>query len=439
MEKNYVLDTNVLLHDPQSIFKFEDNDVLIPIYVIEEIDTFKRDSTERGRNARAVVRNLDALREEGGCLSDGVPVGDGGTLRVHVPDKKPILAIALNPASGDHAILQTALDLRDANQSKKTIFVTMDVSLRIRADALGLITEPYENQAVDPDSLASNIEEIIVSQAGIESFFKQGLLEPEDQRAYTANASIMLRGPGPNDRTGLARYDSKKKAFRPLITPREGIAGIRPRNREQAFALDLLLDDSVQLVTLLGMAGTGKTLLALAAGLSRVVEDGAYSRLLISRPIMPMGRDIGFLPGDVDEKMGPWMQPLYDNLEYLLVAGGNRRRGFRGFEELLDSGQIQVEPLTYIRGRSLPQQFVIVDEAQNLTPHEVKTVVTRCGEGTKIVLTGDPYQIDNPYVDATSNGLSVVADRLKNESIAGHIHLTKGERSELSNIAASKL
>jgi PhoH-like ATPase len=439
MKKNYVLDTNVLLHDPQSIFKFEDNDLLIPIYVIEEIDTFKRDAGERGRNARAVVRNLDSLREVGGCLSDGVPVGEGGTLRVHVPDKRPILSIALNPSSGDHAILQTALDLRDASPEKPTIFVTMDVSLRIRADALGLETQAYENQSVDPGTLESAITELIVSQKELETFFKAGFLEPEGEVTVPANASVMLRGPGPQDRTGLARYDAKRNRFRALITPREGVAGIRPRNREQSFALDLLLDDTIQLVTLLGMAGTGKTLLALAAGLSRTVEDGAYSRLLISRPVMPMGRDIGFLPGDIDEKLGPWMQPLYDNLEFLLIAGGGKRRGFRGFEELLDSGQIQVEPLTYIRGRSLPQQFVIVDEAQNLTPHEVKTVVTRCGEGTKIVLTGDPYQIDNPYVDENSNGLSVLADRLKNESIAGHIQLTKGERSELSNLAASKL
>lgn len=439
MKKNYVLDTNVLLHDPQSIFKFEDNDLLIPIYVIEEIDTFKRDSGERGRNARTVVRNLDALREEGGCLSDGVPVGEGGTLRVHVPERKPVLSIALNPSSGDHAILQTALDLRDASPDRPTIFVTMDVSLRIRADALGLQTEGYENQTVDPGDLESAISEIVVSEKDLETFFKTGALEPEEPVSLPANSSVMLRGPGPHDRTGLARYDAKRGRYRALITPREGVAGIRPRNREQSFALDMLLDDSIQLVTLLGMAGTGKTLLALAAGLSRVVEDGAYSRLLISRPVMPMGRDIGFLPGDVDEKLGPWMQPLYDNLEFLLIAGGSKRRGYRGFEDLLDSGQIQVEPLTYIRGRSLPQQFVIVDEAQNLTPHEVKTVVTRCGEGTKIVLTGDPYQIDNPYVDATSNGLSVLADRLKNETIAGHIQLTKGERSELSNLAASKL
>lgn len=437
MKKTYILDTNVLLHDPQCIYKFEDNDLLIPIYVIEEIDQFKRDAGERGRNARAVVRNLDSLRESGGCLSDAVPVGEGGSLRVHVPTKRPTLAIALNPQSGDHAILQTAIDVRDANPDKRTIFVTMDVSLRIRADALGVETQAYENQTVDLDSLRSDVIEMTVLQEQIDSFFRDGRLAVEAD--LPANASVMLRGPGIHDRTGLGRYDKPQKTVRSLITPREGVAGIRPRNREQAFALDLLLDDNVKLVTLLGMAGTGKTLLALAAGLSRVVEEGAFTKLLISRPVMPLGRDIGFLPGDVEEKLGPWMQPLYDNLEYLLVASGGKRRGMRGFEDLLDSGQIQVEPLTYIRGRSLPQQFVIVDEAQNLTPHEVKTVVTRCGEGTKIVLTGDPFQIDNPYVDATSNGLSVACDRLKNEHLVGHVHLTKGERSELSNLAANRL
>ncbi|OQX69412.1 MAG: phosphate starvation-inducible protein PhoH [Sorangiineae bacterium NIC37A_2] len=438
MKKNYVLDTNVLLHDPQCIYKFEDNDLYVPIYVIEEIDTFKRDTGERGRNARSVVRNLDALREGGGTLAAGVPVGDGGSLRVYVPDKKSVLAVALKPSAGDNAILQAALDIRDAAAGKKTVFVTMDVSLRIRADALGLETEAYENQTVDPDRLKSGITELSVSPEELQRFFKEGRLEIPN-RDIPANGSVMLCELGLQDRTGLGRFDPKQGAVRQLITPREGIAGIRPRNREQAFALDLLLDDSVKLVTLIGSAGTGKTLLALAAGLSRVVEGGAFTRLLISRPVMPLGRDLGYLPGDVDEKLGPWMQPLYDNLEYLLVAGGGKRRGFRGFEELLDSGQIQVEPLTYIRGRSLPAQFVIVDEAQNLTPHEVKTVVTRCGEGTKIVLTGDPYQIDNPYVDATSNGLSLIADRLRDETIAGHVLLTKGERSELSNLAASKL
>ena len=214
--------------------------------------------------------------------------------------------------------------------------------------------------------------------------------------------------------------------------------GIRPRNKEQSFALDLLMDDAVQLVTIMGKAGTGKTLLALAAGLSRTVQDGTYARLLISRPIMPMGRDLGFLPGDIEEKLNPWMQPLYDNLDFLMVAGG-KRRSMRGLDQLVEKGLLQIEPLTYIRGRSLPQQYVIVDEAQNLTPHEVKTVVTRCGEGTKIVLTGDPYQIDNPYVDSATNGLSVTADRLQGEAMVGHILLTRGERSALSNVAANKL
>lgn len=437
MKKNYVLDTNVLLHDPQSIFKFEDNDLFLPIYVIEEIDQFKRDASERGRNARTVVRLLDGLREQGGSLSDGVPTADGGSLRVYVPPKKTTLSIALNPGSGDHAILQTAIELRDAYPDRPTIFVTMDVSLRIRADALGLTSQGYENQKVDVEALDPGIAELSVGRAELERFFSEGRLEPKEPHQLSANVSVMLRGP--NDRTGLGRYDAGKRVVRSLLTPREGIVGIRPRNREQAFAMDLLLDDTVRLVTLLGMAGTGKTLLALAAGLHRVVEEGAYSRLLVSRPIVPLGRDIGFLPGDVDEKLGPWMQPIYDNLEYLLVGGGARRRGLRGFEELLDSGQLQVEPLTYIRGRSLPQQFVIVDEAQNLTPHEVKTVITRCGEGTKIILTGDPFQIDNPYVDASSNGLTVVADRLQGDPLVGHILLTKGERSPLSNLAASKL
>jgi PhoH-like ATPase len=250
----------------------------------------------------------------------------------------------------------------------------------------------------------------------------------------------MLRDDGAKPRTALGRFHVDKGEIKALRLPRDPVAGIKPRNREQAFALDLLLDDSIRAVTLIGKAGTGKTLLALAAGVKRTIEEGAYARLLVSRPVMPLGKDIGFLPGDLEQKLNPWMQPIYDNLEFLLVAGGARsRRGGRGFDDLFATGQLQVEPLTYIRGRSLPQQYVIVDEAQNLTPHEVKTIITRCGEGTKIVLTGDPFQIDNPYVDASTNGLSVSADRLRGERMVGHIVLSKGERSELANIAANKL
>jgi PhoH-like ATPase len=439
MKKNYVLDTNVLLHDPHAIHKFEDNDLILPIYVIEEIDQFKRESNERGRNARTVVRLLDEKRN-GGSLSRGVPMGDGGSLRVHVPERRPELAIALDPKSTDHAILATALEVRDGTPERPTVFVTMDVNLRIRADALGLKAEAYENQAVDAERLETGIVELALGVADLDRFFEGGVLPPPPNAGLYANVCVMLRDDGPKPRTALGRFHVDKGEIRALKLPRDPIVGIKPRNREQAFALDLLLDDSVRAVTLIGKAGTGKTLLALAAGVKRTIEEGAYARLLVSRPVMPLGRDIGFLPGDLEQKLNPWMQPVFDNLEFLLVAGGSRRaRQGRGFEDLFASGQLQVEPLTYIRGRSLPQQYVIVDEAQNLTPHEVKTIITRCGEGTKIVLTGDPFQIDNPYVDASTNGLSVSADRLRGEKLVGHIVLSKGERSELANIAANKL
>jgi len=439
MKKNYVLDTNVLLHDPYAILKFEDNDLILPIYVLEEIDGFKRDATERGRNARTVSRLLDSYRNSGGSLAKGVKIGEGGSLRVYVPARRKELSIALNPSSADHAILQTAVEVRDAEPDRPTIFVTMDVNLRIRGDALGLATEAYENQSVDIEQLDTGIVEIAVGAADFDRFNETGALAPPGGDKLHANVSVLLKDDSPRPRTALGRHHPDKHEIRKLQELREGIMGIRPRNKEQSFALDLLTDDSVRLVTVVGKAGTGKTLLALAAGLKRTVDDGAYSRLLVSRPVMPMGRDLGFLPGSIEEKLDPWMQPIFDNLEFLLMAGGAKRRGIRGFDELFENGQLQVEPLTYIRGRSLPQQYVIVDEAQNLTPHEVKTIITRCGEGSKIVLTGDPYQIDNPYVDSASNGLAVTAERLRGEALVGHILLSKGERSELANIAANKL
>lgn len=438
MKKNYVVDSNVLVHDPQALFRFEDNDVIVPIYVLEEIDRFKRDTTERGRNAREVTRTLDAMREQHGSLKQPIPIGDGGTLCVYVPEKRQRLEVALDPSSGDNAIIQTAIEIRDERADKPTIFVTMDVNLRIRADALGLVTQSYENQSVEPEQLDSGVVELDVADDAFEEFFKKGQLEIEDDRLYP-NVCVMLRPLANGQRTALARYDATTRSVKKLLTPREGVMGLRARNREQSFALDLLLDPAVRLVTLLGTAGTGKTLLALAAGMSLTVMDGTYSRLLVSRPVVPLGRDLGFLPGDIQEKMTPWMKPIFDNLEFLLLGAGGRRRGIPDIDALLRGGQIEIEPLTYIRGRSLPQQYVIVDEAQNLTPHEVKTVITRCGEGTKIVLTGDAFQIDNPYVDSATNGLTVVADRLRGEPLTGHILLRRGERSELANLAAKKL
>jgi len=449
MKKNYVLDTNILLHDPHAIFRFDDNNVIIPIYVIEEVDQFKREGSERGRNARQVVRLLDELREQGGSLSKGVGIKSGGILTVSVPSKRPELPSAIDKAAMDNAILQTAFDIREQDGGRPTVFVTMDTNLRIRADALGMVAETYENQRVEPDRLETGVTDLDVSADDIDTFFQEGRLAPpapppgDKERGgganghLTANIAVLLRDRANASHTALGRYDATKKEIVALRTPREGVVGIRPRNKEQSHALDLLLDENIRLVTLVGKAGTGKTLLALAAGLKRTVEDGMYTRMLVSRPVMPLGRDIGFLPGDVDEKLNPWMQPIFDNLEFLFSSGA--RKGPRAYAELLESGQLQVEPLTYIRGRSLPQQYIIVDEAQNLTPHEVKTIITRSGDGTKIVLTGDPQQIDNPYVDSASNGLAVAADRFRGEKVAAHIVLTRGERSELAELAANLL
>ncbi|MBV9949975.1 MAG: PhoH family protein, partial [Myxococcales bacterium] len=426
MKKNYVLDTNVLLHDPHAIFRFEDNNVIIPIYAIEEVDQFKREGSERGRNARAIARLLDELRDRGGALSKGVALESGGTLRVAVPSKRLELPSAIDHTAMDQAILQTAFDIRENDGGRPTVFVTMDTNLRIRADALGMVAQTYENQRVEIDRLTSGMIELDVDGDEIDTFFRDGRVALRDL-SPSPNTCLLLRDRTNPSHTALGRYDANKKAIVSLRVPREGVMGVRPRNKEQSFAIDLLLDETIRLVTLVGKAGTGKTLLALAAGLKRTMEDGAYTRMLVSRPVMPLGRDIGFLPGDVDEKLNPWMQPIFDNLEFLFSAG--TRKGPRVYAELLESGQIQVEPLTYIRGRSLPQQFIIVDEAQNLTPHEVKTIITRSGDGTKIVLTGDPGQIDNPYVDSASNGLTVAAERFRGEKLAAHVVLAKGERS----------
>lgn len=446
MKKNYVLDTNVLIYDPQAIHKFEDNDVIIPIFVIEEIDQFKREGTERGRNARTICRLLDELRERG-KLANGVPLDSGGTLRVAVPHNRPELASALDKTAQDQAILQTAIDVMQHDPSRPTVFVTMDTNLRIRADALDIHTENYENQRVNPEQLDHDIVEIELDPEQIDSFFHEGNIAPPVDMKLAANACVLLRDRKAPSHTALGRYHADKQLVLPLRVPASGVMGLRPRNKEQTFALELLLDNSIRLVTVLGKAGTGKTLLALAAGLKRTVDDEVYSRLLVSRPIIPLGRDLGYLPGSIDEKLNPWMQPIFDNLEQLFQNGGKdsarkgeaKKDGARSFTDLLERGQLQVEPLTYIRGRSLPHQYLIVDEAQNLTPHEVKTIITRCGEGTKIVLTGDPFQIDNPYVDSTTNGLSVAAHRFKGQAIAGHVVLSKGERSELAEVAANLL
>jgi PhoH-like ATPase len=435
--KNLVLDTNVLLHDPRAIYNFQDNHVIIPIYVIEEIDGFKKELSERGRNAREVARHLDRLRE-GGRLSDGVKIGEnGGVLRVAIgkramPDPLRTAQIA------DNFILAVALEVRDAEPDVRTSLVTKDVNLRIRGDALGLDTADYDSEKIDIQELYSGTAELEVSAKQIDAFYADGALAVDGAELYS-NQYLLLRNAENHAQTALARWDAVAKKAIPIKKLREGVWGIRPRNKEQHYALDLLLNDDIKLVTLVGKAGTGKTLAALAAGLQKVVEENVFQKLLVSRPIFPLGRDIGYLPGDIEEKLNPWMQPIYDNVEMLLGLNKTDKKDGRNYAELIDLGYIEIEPLTYIRGRSIPNQYMIVDEAQNLTPHEVKTIITRVGDGTKMVLTGDPYQIDNPYVDAANNGLTTVVERFKNEAIAGHVTLTKGERSILAEIASNLL
>lgn len=440
MIKKFILDTNVLLHDPQAYLKFQDNDVYIPITVIEEIDTFKKDLNEIGRNARQVSRMLDKLRTNG-RLTDGIALENGGTLTVVLLSRDQVenLPPELQIDRADNKILSVALGLKKEFDCQ-IIFVTKDTNLRIKADALGLVAQDYENDKVSIDELYTGTCERIVAANVVDYFYGQGFLDEDEETTLLPNQCITLVDEGNLSHTALARYDAVMKRLQPLVKiPKEGIWGLQARNREQQFALDLLLDPAVQVVTLVGKAGTGKTLLAIAAGLQKSADDRKYSRLLVSRPVFPMGRDLGFLPGDVEEKLAPWMQPIFDNVELLLGAVEERGTRKRGYRELVDMGILEIEPLTYIRGRSIPNQYMIVDEAQNLTPHEIKTIITRAGEGTKIVLTGDPYQIDNPYVDASSNGLTYTVEKFKGQSISGHVTLSHGERSGLAELAANLL
>ncbi len=438
MPKHFVLDTNVLIHDPRAITQFEENEVVIPIFVLEEIDQFKKEASERGRNAREVARILDGFRMNGGRLSEGVPLPRAGHLRVAAWGGRAVPTTLRENQIADHLILSVALDVRDSHPADQTVFVTKDVNLRIRADALGLRAMDFEAGRIDIDELYSGMMEVAVKGADVDTFYAQGAL-PLPGVDVAANQYVLLRDGESPSHTALGRFDANQGKLVPLRKLRDGVWGIRPRNKEQHCVLDLLLADDVKLVTLVGKAGTGKTLLAIAAGMQRVVEDRTYARLLVSRPIFPLGRDVGYLPGDLEQKLNPWMQPIYDNIEFLMGLSKQDQRNGRSYRELIDLGFIEIEPLTYIRGRSIPNQYIIVDEAQNLTPHEVKTIITRVGEATKIVLTGDPYQIDNPYVDATSNGLTTIVQRFKGQAIAGHITLSKGERSPLAELASNLL
>jgi PhoH-like ATPase len=449
VHKYFVLDTNVLLHNPNSLFSFADNHVIIPFDVLEELDKFKKDSTDVGRSARTAIRHIDLLREKG-HLSSGVRWnGHDGTIQVALDGYSDPVP-GLNFEKTDNRIIAVAWHLKQ--QGKHAVFISKDINARIKSDALGIITEDFENQKVDYETLYSGYRELTVPASVIDRLYAEKRINITDpllaslQPKLNPNEYVLLKASGEESQTGLARYVPAMNAVLPLSRAKKSVFGIAPRNLQQIMALDLLLDDEVQMVTLMGTAGTGKTLLALAAGMHKCFQDAGgtrYERLLVARPIMPLGKDIGFLPGTKDEKLSAWMKPIFDNLEFLLtdrrVHSGetaNVEAKLRGY---LDSGKLVLEALTYIRGRSIPHQFMIVDEAQNLTPHEIKTIASRVGEGTKLVLTGDAEQIDNPYLDANSNGLSFTIEKLKSFDLVGHVTLARPERSSLASLVVKEL
>jgi PhoH-like ATPase len=408
--------------------------------VIEELDEFKKDTDEKGRNARLTIRTLDNLRSKGN-LGHGVKLEEGGVIVIPTSiDFDKAGTLGLWPNTKDNRILLTAYILQQ--EGKEVIFVSKDINSRVKADAIGLTAMDFEKQKVDLNSLYTGWREILVETEKIDEFYDGKMLNIE-KNDFFPNEFILLKSATVSKKTALTRYKKELNTLMPLIYSQISLGGVKPKNKEQTMAQELLLNNDVSLVTLVGRAGTGKTLLALAAGLKKVVDDKTYNRLLVSRPVIPLGRDIGYLPGTKEEKLENWMGPIFDNLEFILSSANvkkiQRGRGEKNLNSLVENGVIQLEALTYMRGRSIPNQFIIIDEAQNMTPHEIKTVISRAGAGTKVVLTGDPYQIDNPYLDANSNGLTYCVDRMKGHAMFGHMTLTKNERSTLASLAADIL
>ncbi len=440
--KIYVLDTNVLLQDPRAIFSFDDNEVVIPAVVLEEVDSKKRYMDEIGRNARQVSKLIDNLRQTG-KLHEKIQLETGGSIRIELNHRSfHELQDIFVEKTNDNRILAVAKNLSLEEQSKEdgkqVILISKDALVRVKADALGLQSEDFLNdRVVEVDHIYSGYLEIYINRNLLDLFYEKGELHVTElvNHPFYPNQFILLKDALGGSSSAIGIVDMTGKVVRKLHFKQDHIWGIKPRNVQQTMAFELLLRNDIPLVTLIGKAGTGKTLLALAAGLMQTEDLGQYKKLLVARPIVPVGKDIGFLPGEKQEKLRPWMQPIYDNLEYLF----NTKKPGELDAILAGMGSIEVEALTYIRGRSIPEQFIIIDEAQNLTKHEVKTILTRVGERSKIVFMGDTEQIDHPYLDEYNNGLTYVVEKFKDQKIAGHIRLVKGERSGLAQLAADLL
>ena len=449
-KKSYVLDTSVCLSDANSIYNYANNDIFIPLKVLEEIDKHKKRQDGVGMNARTIIRHFDELRAKG-SLQKGVRLGKGkGILKV-MPDSIDDLPADLDPNVPDHKILSSALSVDKDNGNRKTILVSRDINLRVISDAVGILSEDYtENQIIKEDSdLYRGFRTVAVDEQVIDQYYagEEIFLEEEVTQTFYPNEFIMMVSNQNEKKSAIGKFVNPFTPLRQLNEYKTGLWGVHARNKEQLFALNLLMDPEVKIVSLIGKAGSGKTLISVAAGLQQVVsnpnivdlakgfheKNGLYKKLVVSRPVMPMGKDIGFLPGTMHEKMAPWLAPVQDNLKFLT---GNDQTTLHQY---MEKGIIEMEALTYIRGRSIANAFIVIDEAQNLTHHEIKTILTRVGEGTKIVLTGDIEQIDNIYINERSSGLTHAVERFKEYAISGHVTLRKGERSDVASLAAKVL
>jgi len=440
MEKNFILDTNVLIHNPQAIYSFADNKVIIPIMVIEELDRFKSSADKKGMHARQVLREIDGLIKKG-ALHNGARMNNKGTLAIAFAPKDAELPLGMLSSLDDNKILAIAWKLQQNGET--VFFISKDVNARIKAEALGIRSADYEKEKVEYETLYKGWKEFSLSPEEIAALTREKRWDIKGPTFFN-NEYAIVKSDGQVESKEICKHHPEVNALIPIDKECQ-IMGITPMNPQQRIAFDLLLNDQIKLVTLVGQAGTGKTLLALASALNKVLRKRPrYERLLVLRPIVPLGRDIGYLPGSKEKKLNYWMQPIFDNLEFILKKSLTAKdkdwvTSDLTVDNLLRSELLEVEALTYIRGRSIPNQFFVVDEAQNLTPHEVKTIISRAGEGTKIVLTGDPGQIDNPYLDANSNGLVYTVERLKKFDIFGQVFLSQSERSQLASLAVDEL
>ena len=435
-KKTYVLDTSVYLTDANCINSFKNNDIVIPLKVLDEIDKHKTRQDAVGTHSRNLIRKLDTLRAKSN-LSKGVRIAKGkGVLTVKsynpfaLPDD-------LDLEDSDNQIIATALSEKTANPNRPVIVVSRDINMRVKCDALGLPAEDYNVEQVveQAEGLYTGMMTHLVDDEVLDEFYETGTLPVSKTDICSwPNQFVMLISNFNDKKTALGKFKNYNTPITKVQQLQSKVWGVKSRNKEQTYALNLLLDPEVSIVTLVGKAGSGKTLLALAAGLQQTFGEGAlYKKIVVTKPVEPVGKDIGFLPGTLEEKMLPWLAPIQDNLQYLM---GNDKMTL---DMYVEEGKIEVEAMTYIRGRSIANAYIVIDEAQNLTQHEIKTVLTRVGEGTKVILTGDIEQIDNVYIDATNNGLSYVVEKLKEEDLSGHVTLLKGERSKVATIAALKL